>query len=299
MRTNSSCLFALLALVGAVCSAHADTLVLANGDEINGKIIEWAVDHVVIEHPQLGEMRIELDELKLDTGTPPNPGLFGTRFMRGWNTHLDLGVNGEQNNSSSLSLTFGSKLTYDDPWTRWRVTGRYFLNLNKDGSDNDNNATFDVKRSWLFPESRWFAFAATRYQYDEFKAWEHRFTLAAGPGVHIVDTEHHSFDAIIGPAYTREFGTSDAGKGEALIGLNYDWKISERHSFDIDNQFFVEYRPSAGDWRNFTRINWALRISEDPDLKIKLGIQNEYESNPDPGDKNNDLKYIMTLGFDL
>ena len=86
MRTNSFCLFALLALVGAVCSAHADTLVLANGDEINGEIIEWAVDHVVIEHPQLGEMRIELDELKLDTGTPPNPGLFGTRFMRGWNT---------------------------------------------------------------------------------------------------------------------------------------------------------------------------------------------------------------------
>ena len=299
MRTNSSCLFALLALVGAVCSAHADTLVLANGDEINVEIIEWAVDHVVIEHPQLGEMRIELDELKLDTGTPPNPGLFGTRFMRGWNTDLDLGLNGEQNNSSSISLTFGSQLTYDDPWTRWRVIGRYFYNLNSDGADNDNNATLDVRRSWLFPESRWFAFAATRYQYDEFKAWEHRVTLTAGPGLHIVDTEHHNFDVILGPAYTREFGTNDAGKGEALIGLNYDWKISEHHSFDLDNQFFVEYRPAAGAWRNFTRINWALRISEDPDLKIKLGIQNEYESNPDPGDKHNDLKYFLTLGLDL
>lgn len=299
MRTNSSCLFALLALVGAVCSAHADTLVLANGDEINGEIIEWAVDHVVIEHPQLGEIRIELDELELDTGTPPNPGLFGTRFLRGWSRRVDLGVNGEQNNSSSFSLTFGSKLAYDDPWTRWRVNGRYFLNVNRDGSDNDNNATFDMKRDWLFPESRWFAFAATRYQYDQFKAWEHRITLVVGPGLHLVDTEHHSFDLTLGPAYTREFGTSDTGKGEAMMGLTYDWKISERQSFDLDNQFFVEYRPVAGDWRNFTRLNWALRITEDPALSLKLGLQNEYESNPDPGDKHNDLKYFLTLGMDL
>ena len=59
------------------------------------------------------------------------------------------------------------------------------------------------------------------------------------------------------------------------------------------------YRPDAGDWRNFTRLNWALRIVENPALNLKLGIQNEYESNPDPGDKHNDLKYFLTLGMDL
>jgi putative salt-induced outer membrane protein YdiY len=299
MRTNSSCFFALLALVGAVCSAHADTLVLANGDEINGEIIEWAVDHVVIEHPQLGEMRIALDELKLDTGEAPNPGLFGTRFLRGWSRHVDLGINGEQSNSSSLAITLGSRFAYDDPWTRWRANGRYFLNVTDDGDDNDNNATFDVKRDWLFPESRWFGFAGSRYQFDQFKTWKHRITLAAGPGVHLVDTEQHSFDLTVGPAFTREFGTSNASKGEALLGLTYDWKISERQSFDLDNQFFVEYRPNAGSWRNFTRLNWTLQITEHPALSVKAGIQNEYESNPEPGDKHNDLKYLLTLGVDL
>ena len=34
-------------------------------------------------------------------------------------------------------------------------------------------------------------------------------------------------------------------------------------------------------------------------LSLKLGLQNEYESNPDPGDENNDLKYFLTLGMDL
>jgi putative salt-induced outer membrane protein YdiY len=298
MRVYVSCLLLLLVLLGIAFSAHADTLVLANGDEINGEIIEWAVDHVVIEHPQLGKIRLELDELQLDTGTPPNPGLFGTRFLRGWTRRVDVGINGEQSNSPSLSLTFGSKFAYQDPWTRWRINGRYFLNLSRD-EDNDNNATFDVKRDWLFPESRWFGFVANRYQFDQFKAWKHRVTLAAGPGFHLVKTEQHGLDVTLGPAFTREFGTSDSSKGEALMGLSYDWKISERQTVDLDNQFFIAYRPNAGDWRNFTRLDWALRITEDPVLNLKLSLQNEYESNPDPGDGHNDLKYFLTLGMDL
>jgi hypothetical protein len=88
MHAYLSYLLFLMVLIGVGSSAHADTLVLANGDEINGEIIEWAVDHVVIEHPQLGTMRFELDQLKIDTGTPPNPGLFGTRFLRGWSRRI-------------------------------------------------------------------------------------------------------------------------------------------------------------------------------------------------------------------
>jgi putative salt-induced outer membrane protein YdiY len=298
MRVYVFCLLVLLALLGVAPSAHAGTLVLANGDEINGEIIEWAVDHVVIEHPQLGKVRLELDELQLDTGEPPNPGLFGTRFLRGWSRRVDLGITGEQSNSSSLSLTFGSKFAYQDPWTRWRLNGRYFLNLSDDG-DNDNNATFNLKRDWLFPESRWFGFAASRYQFDQFKAWKHRVTFVGGPGFHLVETEQHSLDVALGPAFTREFGTSSANKGEAMLSLSYDWKISERQSFDLVNQYFVEYRPNAGDWRTFTKLDWSLRLTESPVLSLKLGFQNEYESNPDSGDKNNDLKYFLTLGMDL
>ncbi|TFH24459.1 MAG: hypothetical protein E4H03_03610 [Myxococcales bacterium] len=52
--------------------AHADTLVLASGDQIHGEIIEWTVDHVLIEHPQLRTMRIELDQFKLDAGATVN-----------------------------------------------------------------------------------------------------------------------------------------------------------------------------------------------------------------------------------
>jgi putative salt-induced outer membrane protein YdiY len=298
MRAYLSHLLFLLVLIGAGSSAHADTLVLENGDEISGEIIEWAVDHVVIEHPQLGTMRLELDQLKLDTGTPPNPGLFGTRFLRGWSRRIDLGINGEQDDSPTSTLTFGSKLAYKDSWESWSISGRYFYNLDDEG-DDDNNAIVDLKREWLDPESRWFAAVAGRYQFDEFKDWKHRFTVLGGPGFHLVDTEKHGLDLLTGPAFTREFGTSKANEAEIVLSLGYDWKISERQSFEVANQYFFQVAPNAGDWRNFTTLGWSLRFMERPALSLNLGLQNEYESRPEPGDPNNDLKYALTLGMDF
>jgi putative salt-induced outer membrane protein YdiY len=298
MRAYLSCLLFLLVLIGVGSSAHADTLVLANGDEINGEIIEWAVDHVVIEHPQLGTMRFELDQLKIDTGTPPNPGLFGTRFLRGWSRRIDLGINGEQDDSPTSSLTFGSKFAYKDPWTRWRINGRYFYNVSDD-DDDDNNATVDLRRDWLKPESHWFGTLGGRYQFDQFKDWEHRVTVFGGPGFHMVDTERHALNLVVGPAFTREFGSSNADEAESLLALSYDWEISDRQSVGFVNQYFVQIAPKAGDWRNFSTLAWSLRLTEDPALSLNLDLQNEYESNPDPGDPNNDLKYSLTLGLDF
>ncbi len=46
----------VLCLCGAV--VRADQLVLANGDRLNGEIVERALEYVVIAHPQLGRLRL-------------------------------------------------------------------------------------------------------------------------------------------------------------------------------------------------------------------------------------------------
>ena len=55
----------ILAISTLALQASADTLKLANGDTLNGEILAWAVDHVVIDHPQLGEILIGNDQGKL------------------------------------------------------------------------------------------------------------------------------------------------------------------------------------------------------------------------------------------
>ena len=289
-------LLALLLVVAA--PAHGDTLVLANGDTITGEIVSWAVDHVVIEHPQLGRLRLSLEQLELDTGTPPNPGFFGTNFMRGWNRRIDSGLTGKDGTSESTVITGGLRLSYADDWTRWTVNGRSFYDRDEDGV-SDNNARLDVRRDFLAPDRKLFWSLGSRYQFDETESWEHRVTLFAGPGYHVVDTDRHSFDVILGPAFTREFGDVEDDLGEASLVFDYEWDVSERASFKAFNNLFLALAPNGGDVRNLTRVEWSTRIAERPALSLVLGLENEYLTDPEDDDEHYNLVYFVTVGIDF
>jgi hypothetical protein len=286
------------ALVLVCTQAAADEITLANGDKINGEIVEWAVDYVVIEHPQLGEVRLNLDDLEIDTGTPPKKGWFDTGFMRGWNRNINMGLNGTISEDTTTNLTLGFNFNYADEFKRWRFTGRYFYNQSTDSDDNDNNARIDLRRDWLIPNSRLFGFGTFRYQFDQFESWEHRTTFIAGPGLHLVESEAHALDTTLGLAFTREFGDRQTSRGELMWGLEWKWTITKRQSFAVENNFFPQYRPTTGEFRNFTTAEYQVILLEDPTLKWTIGAQNDYETDIDPGDKENDLRYYMALGVD-
>ena len=285
-----------LALLLCSASARADTLHLANGDTLSGTVVEWALDYVVLEHPQLGKVRLSLDQLTVDREDPPTPGFFGSSFMRGWNRRIDLGWNGKQGNSESINITGGLNFNYRDEFKRWRLNGRYFFQGDEDGT-TDNNANVSLRRDWLFPGRRWFAFASTRYQFDEFESWEHRTSTSVGPGYNIVKREKLSLDGRVGATFTREFGERNDRKADALFGLDFEWQIGELISFNFTNDLYLEAQPNAGEIRNLTISEATLAITEKPDLKFVAGITNEYETNIEPGDKKNDFKYYLTLGL--
>ncbi len=287
-------------LVAVLCvysgAAVADTIVLANGDELSAEVIEWAVDHVVIEHPQLGRVELSLDQLKLDTGTPPNPGLFGSGFLRGWSRELDLGWTGKDGNTQTLNITAGFDFNYTDDWKRWKLNGRWLYD-SSDGEASDNHARVDLRRDWLFPGSRWFAFASGRYQYDQFESWEHRAVLSAGPGFHLLAKEAHSLDARLGANFTREWGERQVNKGEVLLGLDYTWRIAADHTVTFSNNLFTQIKPSVGELRNITAGEWKIGLVERPKLNLKIGAENEYETDIEPDEKKNDIKYYVAIGL--
>ena len=285
----------LLALAPAV---GADTLKLANGDTLNGEILRWGVDFVVIDHPQLGEIQLSLDQLDIDTGDPPSPGLFGGRFLRGWKRTVDIGITGRNGNTDTFTMNAGIRFSYDDEFKRWRLNGRYFFNNTSDG-DQDNNARIDLRRDWLLPGSRLFFFGKMRYQFDQFEAWRHRTVLSLGPGIHLLEREGMQLDFRLGPAYTREWEGDTPNKAEALFALDWDWQISPRTKISVQNDFFLEWRPDGGEFRNLTLAEWNVSLLEKPALSLKIGGSNEYESEVDPGDENNDLRYYVSVGLDF
>jgi putative salt-induced outer membrane protein YdiY len=297
-RSMSRRLSTLLLFVVWSANARAETVVLANGDTLTGEVIERAADHVVIEHPQLGRVRLSLDQLETETETPVTPGLFGSHFLKGWTRGIDVGLNGEQGNSDSISLTAGFDFAYDDDFKRWSIEGRYFYNRTDEG-EADNNGRIDSHRDWLFRDSRWFTRAALRYQFDRFESWKHRTVLSLGPGYRLVRTEAQTLDVVLAPTFTREWGDRDVDKAEVALGLDYAWEISERQSLTFSNQFFVEATPSMGEFRNVTSGEWKVVLNRDPSLNLKMGAENEYESDVEPDDERNDVKYYLALGLDF
>lgn len=288
----------VLAIVASATTARADTLKLANGDTLTGKIVEWNVTSVVIEHPQLGRIELGLDQLDIETGEQPNKGLFGSNFLRGWTRRFDLGWNGKWGNTNSINITSALDMNYEDDFKRWRFNGRYFFNRTDDG-DADNNARIDLRRDWLFPGTRWFIAAAARYQFDQFESWKNRTTLSLGPGLNLYRSETHVLDTLVGAAWTKEYGGSKSSKGEALWGLDYRWNFGEKHSLRLANQAFFELIPDAGSVRNLTIGELVYRLTQQPALSLVLGAENEYDTDPEPGDGSNDLKYYLNIGLDF
>jgi putative salt-induced outer membrane protein YdiY len=290
----------LLFISTLALQASADTLKLANGDELNGEIVEWAVDYVVIDHPQLGRVRISLEQLDLDTGTPPSRGFFGTTFLRGWNRNIDIGWTGRVGSTDTLNITAGLNFNYTDEFTRWKLTGRYFINESSDTDDDqDHNARVDLRRDWLFPGHDWFAFVAGRYQFDQYENWQHRTVFSVGPGYNLVHSEAHKLDLRAGPTLTKEYSGDRDSKGEVLFGVDYDWTISSRSSLHFANDFYFQYTPVFADFRILTTAEWKLRILEAPSLSLKIGGSNEYDNDPGEGDEANDLRYYLSLGLDF
>ncbi len=292
---------AALALAVAVfwgAGAHADSVKLANGDTLTGEIVEFAVDHLVIDHPQLGRIRLALDELEIDTGEPPTRGLFNTRFLRGWTRQIEFGASGEQGNSDSLTLTTGLNFRYADEFKRWRIQGRQFFDVS-DGSVDDNNLRVDVRRDWLVPTSRWFWYAASRYQFDQETDWKHRTVLSAGPGYKVVQHPSHTLDFLLGPSFSREYEGENDNKGEILFGQDYLWTISERASFEVSNQFLLNVQPDFGNIRNFTSADLRIRFFDAPALNLVFGLQNEFDSDPPGDDEVYDLKYSSRISLDF
>jgi hypothetical protein len=123
--------------------------------------------------------------------------------------------------------------------------------------------------------------------------------LSIGPGYNLVDTEAHKLNVRAGPTFTREFGGSRDSQGEVTFGVDYEWTISSRSSLSFANDFYIQYAPELAGFRNLTTGEWKLRVTEEPSLSLVIGGSNEYDSDPDPDDEANDLRYYLSLGLDF
>lgn len=281
----------LLSMV-LVQPSWADEIELINGDTLSGALIEQTDEHVVLLHPVLGRVEIPVADIEPPAG--PAPGVLGTSILEGFTKHFELGFNGQQGNTETTNLNVALLLDAEDENRRWDFDAVYSF-ADADGITTKNNALVRLSRDWLRPGSRWFQFAGARFDWDQFRSWDYRVNANAGIGYALYETARFHLRGRLGGSLTKEWGGRDDLLYEGLIGVDVGYALNEDHEIQLTNVVYPALNESR--YRNITNAHWRWTLTDDPKLSLRVGLENEYDSAPIPGNERNDLRYFTNLGI--
>ena len=290
MKAFLTCLLAIL-LVATF--ARAEKVEFKNGDKLDVKILEDSGSKLVVEHPQLGRMVIEKDELK--PKEKPKPGLLGTSFMKGWSRNLGAGWAGSTGNSSQANINASLAASRSTDSFRGKFSSSYFFAM-KDSARITNEFFADYQHNFIIRESKYFVFVESRYQYDQFQAWGHRLSSSGGIGYDIVKSKTFTFNGKFGSGVARTWGTERDWSPEGVLGLSLTWKPIDRHSLTADVTYYPDFA-KLPEFRLLANAAYTMGITRIGGLSLKVGAKNEYDSGQP--DKKNNLKYYGNLVYDF
>ena len=233
-----------------------------------------------------------------DDTADTDQGLLATGLLQGWQRELDIGINGSNGNSETLSVHAGFKAGYRDSNDVWKFITAYDT-ASDDGNTSRNQFFADLQKDWLWADSPWFTFAQGRYDWDELKDWNSRIALAAGLGYQFVKNNTWDIAGRAGLGGSRTYGgTDDQFVPEAVLGLDVGWTISERESVLFATTFYPSLE-GGGEFRNISTMDWKMHMGDSKRLAMKIGLANEYDSQAAEGTEQNDFKYYLALVWAL
>jgi putative salt-induced outer membrane protein YdiY len=324
----------LLALMCIIGIAHADEVLLSNGDRLTGTIVKMEDGILTLQTTYGGEIKIAWGEVQsLNTIKP-----------------ITLKVPGKSNGLVSDFLIGGydflevNALSPDNPVPLAHVKGinigfiQYRGNFTLGGNSTSGNtntkavngaARFTVRadRHRLFLEAKYNygeanervvvrnSMAQTKYDYfitkkvflnafglwekDTFQNLQFRNTLGAGIGYQFFDTDSTSLSVTTGPAYVNEHFTTvpQTQTVSAKWGVRFEHKLlPDRLTIFHKQDGFYDL-----DHGNSMRLNadTGIRVFVYKDFYFNLEYDLRLNTQPAPGRQKLDEAFIFGIGYEL
>ncbi len=284
--------------------AHAGTVTLDNGDQLQGSITEQSEEGVILEHHALGTLRLDAQQIESvsyaegDVGyLPPGETLNGW-FFPTWDKSIEAGFNGSEGNTQNLSAYAAFNSLYEDEYHRWDIKANLFY-AEDDGQNTRSEWQVGVVKDWLTPGDPLLYFATFKYEHDRFTGWEDRLSAFVGVGYKLIDTAEHELLARVGAGANYEFGEVNDLTPEVLLGLEGTWNIDADQTFTYYTTFFPALDPFFSEFRNVSGVAYKIALPTGRGLSLKLGAENEYNSDVAPDTKHSDFKYFGALVYDF
>jgi len=215
----------------------------------------------------------------------------------GWDTTIELGMNGSAGNSRTNSLKAGFKAERETEIYKFLFDVVHNRAATEDVS-TQNNVLSKLRLDRKLGESRWSLFAQGYGEYDEFKDFDARLVGNLGATYMFLKTETTKLSGDFGSGVSHEIGGfDDSYTPEAVFGLDFKHQLSKRQKLYAKCDFF----PDWGDWSSYrvvTDTGWELLLDEEWGLNLKIGVIDRYDSTPGSR-KPNDLDYSMLLLWKL
>ncbi len=261
---------------------------------------DWMTEDPLEElRPELAEPEVE-EEDPLETAMIPlvNPRVVFRRTYE-LTKRIELGGTFVDGNSESDSLNVGGELGRKTDELDETIKFGGFVSTADDALIANRwwvNANVDYTPEFCSP---WFFFLTSRNQYDEFENLDYRGTFSGGPGYRFVDEPDREITVRGGPGVTMEFFRDpyrDEYTPDLFGQLEVKHPLGDRLVFESD----TIVNPTIDDFRVFRVVSQnglLLPLDESRSWNLKMGLQMEYHSDPNPGRKRADVTSTLLLVY--
>ncbi|TWU47447.1 hypothetical protein Poly51_52470 [Rubripirellula tenax] len=218
---------------------------------------------------------------------------YPARWMKGWDSNAEFGIDGSGGNAETLALQTGLELKRKTDISTFTIDVDYRQASSRDTTIEDNGR-FNLDYDRLLGDTNWSLFGKFGLEWDKFKAFDLRINTNAGLGYHWIRTDTATLVTRFGAGASKEIGSpDDAWSPEAVFGIEAERQLTDRQKLKGK----VDYFPAWDDFNNYRLVadaSWEMLLDGSDNLSLKLAATDRYDSTPQ-GARPNDIYYSLLL----
>lgn len=202
-------------------------------------------------------------------------------------------------NTDNVGISINAERRADKD--RITLNAGYLYGRQEDPTTGDENTTTD---NWFlfgkydyFFSPKFYAFASSRIERDRIAFLDLRFTPAGGVGYQWVEREDFKFNTEAGLAWVYE-DFSNTAESNDYFAARFAYHLDKRINDKVTAFHNLEYLPSVEDLDEFNvNADIGLRASLTAQMFTEFKFEWRYDSEPAPGAHENDLRYLIGVGW--
>ena len=315
----------------------ADEINLKNGDRITGEVIKMQENQLVVKTAYAGEITIAWEEvlhvktdrpikvvlkdntsieglsqtaeeskMKLDSNMLEAPTSFEISDVKAinpvtekplhWKARANVSLSNQRGNTDTDNYYLDGEFVARTEKNRYSIGGRYNEEKSR-GITTARNALGYGKYDH-FLNQKWFLFANTLFEHDEFKDLNLRSTLGAGAGYQFFETPLLNLSASGGVAWVDEnFDLAEDNNYPAgQWFVNYDQYFFKKFMQIFHDQNGYISLEDSNDW--FLKTQTGARFPIYKGFTATVQFNYDYDNQPSAAaEEKEDTKFLLLIGY--